>query len=342
MKRRTEIQTAAIRLIDELGAARVSVRLVGEAAFISPSAIYRHFSTLAELLLACRRQLIDDVTSELRRSADPVRSFGEWVVEHPRLARFAWNPEADSRSFDPELIAFGETLLPKGSELHLVYHGIAHLLSAIEDSEYDPTEEIGELLELHRQTTVADPDLTSTWLDRHVHHELLEVVVERVIGGPPDDLCRTTLQLAAARGRFPTRREVAAVLDRSVSALYPMTGREPPEQQVRRLLAAELAPALLAGQGTGLERFWDFLLKAGVLGFQYPGLISLVATKPTTGRSPLESLIIDTLGDGSTRFGALATASYVLGNVLCFVRNPRADFTHHIHWMAASFSSAAN
>lgn len=345
MSRRTEIRAAAIELVAAMGADRVTVRQVASHSYLSASGIYRHYRGIDELLVECRGQLLGDVAAACVSSAEPVRAVVAWAEMHPGLGELAFSNDADAGAVAAPVSAFVASLGGSaGSEIEdrRLFAGFCHVCSIQGGGAAPLSEHVEGLLRLDALTREAGRADIDRWFARETHHELLETVVERALSTKLDPVMGAILDIAATTGRFPSRREVAARLGRSVSALYPVVKGDSPTNDVRRLLTTELAPVLLAGAGTPIERFWDFLIKAGVLGLQYPALIRLVATKPHGGRSALESHVIELLADDRQLVvPPEAFASYILGNVIDYVRHQPCAFPEHFGWLAAAFAAAS-
>jgi len=107
--RRDAIVEAAIREFTETGLSGATIGDVANRAGVSPAAVYYHFPTREDLLIALVRRIGADVEAcaalrpgdDTRRGAELIdrvfRDYQEWIAVHPGEARLLW-VEAAGRS----------------------------------------------------------------------------------------------------------------------------------------------------------------------------------------------------------------------------------------------------
>ena len=114
---REAILDAYIELADREGRTDVSLRLLGDALGVDPTAVYRHFRDKSELLAAVANRLLARVVDAFEPTGDwrhDVRSLAlkarEVYVSHPQLARLlAESPSLlpnNERLIEADLAAF--------------------------------------------------------------------------------------------------------------------------------------------------------------------------------------------------------------------------------------------
>lgn len=135
---RDRIIQAVVELLERNSAEPVTTRLVGEALDVHPTALYRHFRDMDELVRAAADQILADlVPAEAGTGTDPAlaldaaaaacRALRRTLLTHPSAARVmasAPSLQLNERRFTEYLLALLVTAGLSDPEAALAYHAL--------------------------------------------------------------------------------------------------------------------------------------------------------------------------------------------------------------------------
>jgi AcrR family transcriptional regulator len=118
----SEVTLAAMGLIEESGVENLSLRHVAKICGVSATAVYRHFASKEQLLMACATEGYRRLAHEMRARSEPYENdtrealvqlgvaYLAFAFEHKKLFTFMFNADLARASFE-QLEIFSQSFL---------------------------------------------------------------------------------------------------------------------------------------------------------------------------------------------------------------------------------------
>lgn len=188
---RTQILDAARQLLQQQGAAALSIRNVAAAVDTAPSTIYNYFGSKQGLLAALANEMLHESRPAITLKEDPVTALREWMFQYRRHLRQTPELIALAHRSDPvppavlDIINDLVTLLQRAGlpPAEAVVHGAGLLLTV---HGFVIQEQSAELLGLpHKLPDYAAPEniALAKRLAKHDHDQVYASTVERNLAG---------------------------------------------------------------------------------------------------------------------------------------------------------------